>query len=117
MRRRLGDRRGRPRFDIVGDLWGSLDVLVQLPLRNVGPGGALIHSHLSLPPDSVHKLTLKVEGQDFTTSAKVRHVNTVTGPDGERGFLIGVEFLAAHPVLTTHLAQLAGAADGSTAEA
>ncbi|HEY2434175.1 MAG TPA: hypothetical protein VGI12_15980 [Vicinamibacterales bacterium] len=117
MRRRLGDRRGRPRFDIVGDLWGNLEVFLRLPLRNVGPGGALLHSHASLPPDSVHRLTLSFDGRDFTADAKVRHVSGITGADGERGFLIGVEFVTMHPVLAAQLAQLAGSADGQAMEA
>ena len=54
MRRKIGDRRIRPRFDIVGDLWGTLETVLQLPLRNVGRGGALIHSHVPLPSHSVH---------------------------------------------------------------
>ena len=48
MRRKIGDRRIRPRFDIVGDLWGSLETVLRLPLRNVSRGGALIHSHVPL---------------------------------------------------------------------
>ena len=41
MKRRLGDRRVRPRFEIVGELWGTLETVLRLPLRNVGIGGAL----------------------------------------------------------------------------
>ena len=107
MRRKLGDRRGRPRFDLVGDLWGSLEVFLFLALHDVGPGGALLHSRASLPTDSVHRLTLSVDGRDFTADAKVRHVRGVTDADGERGFLIGVEFLSTNPVLVSHLAELA----------
>jgi hypothetical protein len=117
VRRRLGDRRGRPRFDIVGDLWGSLEVFLRLPLRNVGPGGALLQSHSSLPPESVHRLTLSLEGRDFTADAKVRHVRGVIGADGERSFLIGVEFMSANPMLMSQLAQLANPADNQAMEA
>ena len=45
----MGDRRIRPRFDIVGDLLGTLETVLRLPLRNVGRRGALIHSHVPLP--------------------------------------------------------------------
>lgn len=116
MRRRLGDRRGRPRFDIVGDLWGNLEVFLHLPMRNVGPGGALLQSQSSLAPDSVHRLTLKLEGRDFTAEAKVRHVRGVTGEDGEPSFLIGVEFVSPNPQLMSLLAQLASAGEGQTME-
>ena len=59
MRRKMGDRRIRPRFDIVGDLWGTLETVLRLPLRNVEPRGALIHSHVPLPSQSVHRLAFQ----------------------------------------------------------
>ena len=39
MKRRIGDRRGKPRFEIVGDLWGSVDVSASLTVLNLGAGG------------------------------------------------------------------------------
>ena len=65
MRRKIGDRRIRPRFDIVGDLWGTLETVLQLPLRNVSRGGALIHSHVPLPSHSVHRIAFNADGQTF----------------------------------------------------
>ena len=53
VRRKMGDRRNRPRYDIVGDLWGTLETVLHLPLRNLSRGGALIHSHVPLPSQSV----------------------------------------------------------------
>ena len=70
MRRKLGDRRGRPRYDIVGDLWGTLETVLRLPLRNVGPGGALIESHVPLPAESIHRLTFSYDGQDASTQVR-----------------------------------------------
>lgn len=99
MRRRLGDRRGRPRFDIVGELPGSLETVLRLPLENISPGGALIQSHVALPAESVHTLRLIAAGEAFTTQVRVKHVKSVTTSDGERTFLLGVEFVAAHPAL------------------
>jgi hypothetical protein len=66
VRRKIGDRRIRPRFDIVGDLWGSLETVLRLPLRNVSRGGALIHSHVPLPPQSVHRIALQADGQELS---------------------------------------------------
>src|SRR4029453_2850157 len=74
LRRKLGDRRGRPRYDIVGDLWGTLETVLSMPLRNVGPGGALIESHVALPAESIHRLTFSYGGQDASTQVRVRHV-------------------------------------------
>lgn len=99
MRRKLGDRRGRPRFDIVGDLWGTLETVLQMPLRNVGPGGALIESHVALPAESIHRLTFSYDGQDGSAQVRVRHVKPSISLQGERTFLIGVEFLSTPPVL------------------
>ena len=65
MRRKLGDRREiGPAYDIVGDLWGTLETVLRLPLRNVGPGGALLESHVPLPAESVHRLTFSCDGQE-----------------------------------------------------
>ena len=99
MRRKIGDRRIRPRFDIVGDLWGSLETVLRLPLRNVSRGGALIHSHVPLPSQSVHRLAFNSDGQDVSVPVRVSHVDTQVSADGERTYLIGVEFLSLQPAL------------------
>lgn len=117
MRRKLGDRRGRPRFDIVGDLWGTLETALRLPLRNVGRRGALIHSHLPLPMESVHRLTFQSDGQDVSTEVRVRHVNPQVSADGERTYLIGVEFMTTHPVLQQQIERWLGASEGEAAPA
>ena len=99
MRRKMGDRRIRPRFDIVGDLWGTLETVMRLPLRNVSRGGAMIHSHVPLPSQSVHRLAFQSNGQDLSVPVRVSHVDTQVSADGERTYLIGVEFLSAQPAL------------------
>ncbi|HEU4937139.1 MAG TPA: PilZ domain-containing protein [Vicinamibacterales bacterium] len=99
MRRKIGDRRIRPRFDIVGDLWGTLETVVQLPLRNVSRGGALIHSHVPLPSQSVHRIAFSADGHDVSVPVRVSHVDAQTSADGERTYLIGIEFLSSQPAL------------------
>ena len=92
MRRKIGDRRIRPRFDIVGDLWGTLETVLQLPLRNVSRGGALIHSHVPLPSQSVHRLAFNADGaaensgkneakESLRHEAGKRHVRRNVFPD------------------------------------
>ena len=115
MKRRLGDRRNRPRFEIVGELWGTLETVLRLPLRNVGRSGALIHSHVPLPIESVHRLTFQSDGQDVSTDVRVRHVHTQLSADGERTYLIGVEFMAAHPVLLQQIERWLAAGEGAAA--
>jgi hypothetical protein len=117
LRRKLGDRRGRPRYDIVGDLWGTLETVLRMPLRNVGPGGALIESHVALPAESVHRLTFTYDGQDASTQVRIRHVKPWISMDGERTFLIGVEFLSVHPALVRQVERWMAADDAAaTAE-
>jgi len=99
VRRKIGDRRIRPRFDIVGDLWGSLETVLRLPMRNVSRGGALIHSHVPLPSQSIHRLAFNSDGQDVSVPVRVSHVDTQVSADGERTYLIGVEFLSLQPAL------------------
>jgi hypothetical protein len=117
VRRKLGDRRNRPRFDIVGDLWGTIETVLRLPLQNVGRRGALIHSHVPLPLESVHRLTFQSDGQDVSTDVRVRHVQAQVSADGERTFLIGVEFMAAHPVLLQQIERWLATGDGEAAAA
>jgi hypothetical protein len=117
VRRKIGDRRIRPRFDIVGDLWGTLETVLQLPLRNVSRGGALIHSHVPLPSQSVHRLAFKADGRDVSVPVRVSHVDAQTSADGERTYLIGVEFLSAQPALLELINQwtITGRAEGAGA--
>jgi len=117
VRRKIGDRRIRPRFDIVGDLWGSLETVIRLPLRNVSRGGALIHSHVPLPSQSVHRLAFNSDGQDVSVPVRVSHVDLQVSADGERTYLIGVEFLAAQPALLELIERMAIAASGGGAGA
>jgi hypothetical protein len=113
----MGDRRIRPRFDIVGDLWGTLETVLRLPLKNVSRGGALIHSHVPLPSQSVHRLAFPSQGQDVSVPVRVSHVKPQVSADGERTYLIGVEFLSAHPALLDQVDQWVAAGRGEVAGA
>ena len=103
MKRRLGDRRGRPRFEIVGDLWGTLDTVIGMPLINVGRGGALVQSSVPLTPDSVHHVALNCDGQHTPASVQVRHVRPITGGDGRQHYLIGLSFLSMPAALLAQI--------------
>ena len=101
MKRRLGDRRLKPRFELVGELWGTLETVLRLPLRNVGIGGALFESHVPLPVESIHRLSWRYEDRETAVQVRVRHVRPVESADadGERTYLIGIEFLSLNPVI------------------
>jgi PilZ domain len=117
VRRKLGDRRVRSRYDIVGDLWGTLETALRLPLKNVGRGGALIHSHVPLAPESIYKLTFESDGQEVSAPVRVCHVKTQVSADGERTFLIGVEFVSAQPAVLEQVERWMVAGNGETAGA
>src|SRR6476619_3503447 len=115
VRRKIGDRRIRPRFDIVGDLWGSLETVLRLPLRNVSRGGALIHSHAPLPSQSVHRLAFWADGQELTVPVRVSRVDEQVSADGERTYLIGVGCLAAEPRLLAFVERMFATGAGEAA--
>jgi hypothetical protein len=94
MKRRLADRRSRPRFEVVGELWGTLETVIAMPLRNVGRGGVLVQSTIALSPQSVHHVAVSCEGGQTPASVRVKHVRPMIGADGRDYFLIGLEFLA-----------------------
>ncbi len=89
---RLGDRRGDLRFEIVGQLWGSLETVQDLPLRNLGRGGALVESRWPFYTDVVRAVRLADGEQTNDVQVRVRHVTPVNTGEGER-FLIGLEFV------------------------
>ena len=89
---RLGDRRSELRFEIIGQLWGSLEIVEHLPLRNLGRGGALVESRHPLSGDTVHGVRLLLGDKQDEVQARVRHITPVREPVGEL-FLIGLEFL------------------------
>lgn len=100
-RRRLGDRRIRRRFEIVGQLWGALETVESLRMRNVSEGGALLESRFALAVDSVHRVRLAGEGQGCDVQARVRHVEQMSGPAPR--FAIGLEFIAPAEDVSAHL--------------
>jgi len=103
VRRKLGDRRVRPRYDIVGDLWGTVQTRLRLPLHDVGPGGALLECRVPLEAESVHRLVFDCDGAEAATQVRVRHVRPTQSLRGERVYLIGVEFLSHHPALAAQI--------------
>ena len=112
MKRRIGDRRTKPRFEIVGDLWGSADIAASLPVQNLGRGGALLDSPLPLATDSVHWVTAIADGQPHMLQIRVRHSTSVRNRERHR-YLIGVEFLKLSPGVEEAIVRYMGTADGS----
>ena len=103
MKRRLGDRRGRSRFEIVGELWGTVDSVVAMTLLNVCRSGALVQSSVPLALESVHHIALSCDGQEIFARACVRHVRSVVIAGARERFLIGVEFLSMPSALEAQI--------------
>lgn len=89
---RLGDRRTDLRFEIIGQLWGSLETVEQLSLRNLARGGALVESLMPLNQDMVRAVRLAFGGQTSEIQVKVRHVTSERVAGGDR-YLVGLEFI------------------------
>jgi len=90
---RLADRRTATRFEIVGELWGSVQALEPLRVCNLAPEGALIESVAPLPVGSVQPIRLIQGTQTTELRAAVRHLSPVHLAGGGRRYLVGLEFL------------------------
>ena len=99
MRRGMGDRRQRPRFDVVGQLAGTLDASVSMALRDVGRGGAQVESFVQLPAGSLHRATFVCDGIEAAVQVCVRHVKAIVSSTGEQRYLIGIEFVSPSPAV------------------
>jgi hypothetical protein len=92
---RFGDRRSGLRYEIVGTLAGSMTVVETLPVRNIGPGGALVEAPWPLPHGSVHLIRLQADSEVTTCEARVRHVRQASDRPGT--YLVGLEFVEPDP--------------------
>ncbi len=110
-RRRLGDRRVKPRFEFVGQLWGALETAEPLRLCNLGRGGALLEARFAMQVDTVHRLRIASGAGASELQARVRHV-TVSPEEATPRYLIGLEFLALPPAAVEHIEQLMAANAG-----
>jgi hypothetical protein len=98
--RPLGDRRSRIRLEVVGSLWGSLEIDREAKLINISRTGALILSPVPAPIDSTQSVRLNVEGHEVKLAARVRHLQRLdTASTADSQYRIGLEFLEAPAVL------------------
>jgi hypothetical protein len=112
MKRRIGDRRVNPRFEIVGDLWGSVDVSASLAVVNLGRGGALLESPVPFAPESIHSAVAVTQEESHEITLRVRH-STVGHDHAHRRYLVGVEFVDVSPALDDFLVRQVSLGNGS----
>ena len=98
--RPLGDRRRRIRLEVVGSLWGALEVDRQARLVNVSRTGALIASPVPAAVDSLQSVKLSVDGHEVKVAARVCHMQRIDEAAADQPqYRIGLEFLEAPDVL------------------
>jgi len=104
--RRVGDRRSAVRLEVVGALWGTLEVHKQARVRDLNQDGALLEYPVPVLPDTVHAVTFEHNGERVSLDVRVRHVRQATGADGAVVYLAGVEFLSVPAALPELVAGL-----------
>ena len=97
------DRRAHERYDVLGALWGVLELPETATVLNVSSTGLLIETALSPVLDSVHALRMLVDGDPVRVDAVVRHCRA--GFAGRN--LIGLEFIEVPTPLLASIEQLA----------
>lgn len=110
-RRRLGDRRNRVRYEIVGQLWGSLETFEPLEVHNVSRGGALVETRVPLNSDSVQRLRLSTPNETADIQARIAHVGQRQDVMAPENYLIGVQFFELPPTVADYVE--ARVADGA----
>lgn len=90
----LGDRREHVRLDVVGTLWGDLEIDAVARLVNISDTGVLIAAAGAPPVNSVQPLWLRIDEREVRVDARVRHARRVLTDDGREEHLIGLEFVS-----------------------
>jgi hypothetical protein len=90
----MTDRRSQPRYDVVGSLWGVLELSAEARILNISAAGALVESPLPCAVDSTQEVRLGVDGHDVTVDARVRHLRAEATSGAEPRYFIGVEFIS-----------------------
>jgi hypothetical protein len=104
----FGDRRSHVRFDVVGALWGLLELTESARICNVSNTGALIDSPLPAALDSTQTVRVMVEGQTVALDARVRHIRRINSEAASPRYLIGLEFMSPPESVIQSIEQLGG---------
>jgi PilZ domain-containing protein len=102
----LGDRRAQVRFEVLGVLRGTLELIEAARIVNISAHGALVESPAKVALGSLQELHLTVDGQPARVSARVRRLQQIDAMH-ER-YLIGLEFLSPPSTLIESIEQLSG---------
>lgn len=112
-----GDRRSESRFEIVGDLWGTLQLAAPCRVRDVAAHGIGVESTSVLEPGGTYHGILEWPGGRQPCHVLVRHARLSGSRQHPAPFLSGVEFLDRMPGviddLVDHVVQAGGVAADS----
>ena len=114
--RRLSDRRGRLRFELVGELAAVLETVDPLTVCDLSCEGILVESNESPPVESIRSLRFVSGDHVGQVTARVRHVTPVDGGDGRGPYRIGFEFLDLEPAMREEISRLAAADSSESSE-
>jgi PilZ domain-containing protein len=106
----MSDRRSQPRFDVVGVLWGVLELREEARIRNVSATGALLDSPFPVALDSAQTVRLSIDGQGVAVEARVRHVRPESDGPMDLRYVIGVEFISPPLSVLQSIEQMSGGA-------
>lgn len=107
---RWGDRRVRMRFEVVGTLWGQLELTERARIVNISATGALIESPLAMALGSTQAVRVSVGDDQVLVEARVRHLRAIDPEAPHPRYVVGVEFVAP-PVPLIHSIEQIAAAD------
>jgi hypothetical protein len=102
--RSLADRRAYVRMEVVGALWGALELAVATQVVNISTSGVLLESPIPAAQESTQPLTLRIDGNELTVTANVRRVEQVNVENSQPRYYIGLEFVAP-PLRLLHAIQ------------
>jgi hypothetical protein len=100
------DRRDRERFDIVGALWGQLEVGEPARVVNVSTSGVLLETCVTFALGGEQTLQLMVDGQPVLVDTIVRRVVPIEDGRPYR-FEVALEFVAPPVPVIASVEQLA----------
>ena len=107
--RRLSDRRGRLRFELVRELPAVLRTMDLLTVRDISWRGALVESTVPLPVESVQSLRFVSGALVGEVTVRVRHITRTNRNDDGGWYRIGFEFLDLQPAMREEIDRLASA--------
>lgn len=83
-------------MDVVGALWGTVEVTEPAVVIDISHDGALLQAASRPAVESSQSVRLLIDDQEINVEARVRHLTAVEPTSGRtQAWLIGLEFITA----------------------